>query len=315
MGWTPHPASVTSIQPDPYQGVVTNSPVVIGPNSRGVTSTEQRVPFTITPSAASTTAKQTETISGDLGAALGSVGQAAGLDAGSLQQLIMENTDKNNAWSAAQAQKQMDFQERMQGIAQEFNASEAAKNRDWQLMLSNSAHQREVADLKAAGLNPILSASGGNGAAMGSGSAASVGMQSGAQGNPDQSGNAALVSLYSALLSAQTQMANANLSARTNLQMAQMQQEASMYAAALGAEASKYAAGTNYAAQTYAADKNFENNEEQRKWNAAHPSNMYQAGASILGSTNTPTGKGLLSGNSGIHFIDDAVNYVKGRRR
>lgn len=48
-------------------------------------------------------------------------------------------SDYNNAWSAQQAQKQMDFQERM----------------------SSTAHQREVKDLLAAGLNPILSANGG----------------------------------------------------------------------------------------------------------------------------------------------------------
>lgn len=49
------------------------------------------------------------------------------------------------------------------------------QNQEWQTQMSNTAHQREVKDLEAAGLNPVLSA-GGNGATTGTPGGGTVGM-------------------------------------------------------------------------------------------------------------------------------------------
>lgn len=243
-------------------------------------------------------------------ASLGSLGVMNQQLVSNIMDMVKENTNVNNAWSAAQAQKQMDFQTQSNQIAMDFNAAEAAKNRDWQEMMSNSAHQREIADLKAAGLNPVLSASGGNGAAVTSGATASGVTSSGAAGQTDTSMNTVLASLYGSLINAQTSMYNANLSAQTNLKLAEMQTEAQMYGAQLAAEASRYAAGTNYAAATYGYDLNYKNQQEQRQWNADHPSNIYQLGSGLFGNDGVSGAKGLAGTIS--DFIGSGVRKILG---
>lgn len=60
-----------------------------------------------------------------------------------------------------------------QSMANDANQGLNSANRRWQTDMRDTAHQAEVRDLKAAGLNPILSA-GGNGAPMGSNPSATM---------------------------------------------------------------------------------------------------------------------------------------------
>lgn len=134
---------------------------------------------------------------------------------------IYKITDRNNAWSADQASQLRDWQARQNQIAMDFNSREAQFNREWQEMMSNAAHQREIKDLQAAGLNPVLSAMGGNGAAVTSGATASGVTSAGAKGDTDTSAASALVGLIGTMWSAQTQLESQRLTAQNNMAIAE----------------------------------------------------------------------------------------------
>lgn len=164
----------------------------------------------------------------------------------------------NNAWSAGQAQIQREWQEQQNAKAMAFNQNEAAKNRNWQEMLSNTAHQREVRDLMAAGLNPVLSAMNGNGASVGSGATAQGVTSQGAKGDTDTSANGAIANLLGSILSAQTQIEAANINAKTQEAVADKYTAMERIVSEIAASASRYGADTSASASRYHSDRSFE---------------------------------------------------------
>ena len=228
---------------------------------------------------------------------------------------ITRTASENTAKSAQLASEQRDWQERQNALAMQFNAQEAAKSRSWQEYMSNTAHQREIKDLKAAGLNPVLSAMGGNGAAVTSGATASGVTSAGAKGEVDTSANAALVQVLGSILSAQTQLQTANVNARTQEAVAdkytameklvaQIGADASKYGAELGYAGSKYNANMHYALGKYQTDKGFEN---QVFLAQNYPSNYVQAVNSILKALGLDVTGGSTSGEGSV----SAEQYAK----
>lgn len=191
-----------------------------------------------------------------------------------------------------------------------FNADEAQKSRDWSEAMSNTSHQREVADLQAAGLNPVLSAN--------AGAAAYAGASASTQTHDP---TASMVNLWSTQKNNATQIkmtreTNANNMDITKLQTAVGLQQAKygLQSALATANATKAAAAMSAAATLGASTNAREAQEYAARMN--YKTQKYVTDNSRSGSVAGTVGAGIQKGidwlfPNGVPSVGDVTDSLK----
>lgn len=132
-----------------------------------------------------------------------------------------EATESTQNWIDEALQRGLNSANEQWLRAAEYNSREAEKNREWQEYMSNTQYQRAVADLKKAGINPLLAFDTLSGASTPSGSAGSIstyntnslytGMMSSILG--DKKIQAALLTIFSSVVTSLVKSAGNGLAA------------------------------------------------------------------------------------------------------
>lgn len=157
-----------------------------------------------------------------LGAAVGGAWDMA--NNGINQIYTKSNMREQNAFNARESQRQRDF-----------NAAQAQLQRDFEERMSNSAYQRSVADMRAAGFNPALLAGGSSPASTPSGAVASGTAASGSAIAGGGSSHGSASSFFASLLN------SASKNKELAFKVAQAQRDAQLDDAKNRVEAAKSA--------------------------------------------------------------------------
>lgn len=116
------------------------------------------------------------------------------------------NTLEQNKFNAEEAQKTRDFNQLEAEKNRAFQAEQAQLQRDYQTQMSNTAYQRAIKDMEAAGINPAMAYS--NGASPASTPAGASASGSAASGSAASASNSHSRNTYSDLLHGVANIAN-----------------------------------------------------------------------------------------------------------